>query len=102
MRIMMTRSDVALFFDKSINCIIQAVKNQRDTALKPISVREVPVLHQDAPDIFPQHVVLVGGFSASDWVYSQVTEKLTPLGLHIIRPDNHVFVPIPFNFVLTN
>ncbi|KAF5321819.1 hypothetical protein D9619_002183 [Psilocybe cf. subviscida] len=66
-------SDVALFFEKSIKCIVHAVINQRATALRSIS-----------------HVVLVGGFSASDWVYSKVNEALTPLGLHIIRPDNHV------------
>ncbi|KAF5321822.1 hypothetical protein D9619_002184 [Psilocybe cf. subviscida] len=66
-------SDVALFFEKSIKCIVQAVISQRNTALRSIS-----------------HVVLVGGFSASDWVYSKVNEALTPLGLHIIRPDNHV------------
>jgi len=34
--------------------------------------------------------VLVGGFSASDWLLAKVLEVLTPLGLNIIRPENHV------------
>ena len=48
-----------------------------------------------------QHIVLVGGFSASDWVYNQVSEALEPFGMHIIRPDNHVSVLTilsPFQF----
>ena len=39
-----------------------------------------------------QHVVLVGGFAASDWLFFKVHELLTPLGLNIARPDNHVWV----------
>ena len=39
-----------------------------------------------------QHVVLVGGFAASDWLFSKVYESLTPLGINIVRPENHVWV----------
>jgi hypothetical protein len=39
-----------------------------------------------------QHVVLVGGFAASDWLFSKVFELLTPLGINIVRPENHVWV----------
>jgi hypothetical protein len=37
-----------------------------------------------------QHVVFVGGFAASDWLFSEVHELLTPLGIYIVRPENHV------------
>jgi len=66
-------TDVAQFFQPSIDCIVKAVLEQKNNAHKSIS-----------------HVVLVGGFSASDWLLAKVHEVLTPLGLNIIRPDNHV------------
>ena len=37
-----------------------------------------------------QHVVLVGGFAANDWLFSKVYELLTPIGINIVRPENHV------------
>ncbi|TFK19368.1 hypothetical protein FA15DRAFT_674490 [Coprinopsis marcescibilis] len=66
-------SDVALFFAPSVRCVVSAVLEQRKTCHKPIS-----------------HVVLVGGFSASDWLFHQVSQALTPKGLNVIRPDSHV------------
>lgn len=66
-------SDVAMFFEPSVECIVKAVLDQRKVAHKPIS-----------------HVVLVGGFAASDWLFNKVHEKLLPHGLNIIRPENHV------------
>jgi hypothetical protein len=32
---------------------------------------------------------LVGGFSASDWLYDQVREAIEPLGINVLRPDAH-------------
>jgi hypothetical protein len=66
-------TDVASFFEPSVNCIVKAVLDQRKSAHKTIS-----------------HVVLVGGFAASDWLFNKVHEALTPLGLNILRPENHV------------
>lgn len=56
-----------------MNCIVKAVLDQRKTAHKTIS-----------------HVVLVGGFAASDWLFNKVHEVLTPLGLNVLRPESHV------------
>ena len=42
--------------------------------------------------VYFQHVVLVGGFAASDWLFSKVYELLTPVGLNVVRPENHVWV----------
>ncbi|KAF9476870.1 hypothetical protein BDN70DRAFT_881863 [Pholiota conissans] len=66
-------TDVALFFEPSIDCINKAVLDQRRTAHKPIS-----------------HVVLVGGFAASDYMFNKVHAALAPAGLNILRPENHV------------
>ena len=36
--------------------------------------------------------MLVGGFAASDWLFTKIYELLTPLGLNIFRPENQVWV----------
>jgi hypothetical protein len=88
------RSDVAEFFQPSIDCIVKAVLEQKKSAHKTISVSlytsflKYPFFYNHP--LYFQHVVLVGGFAASDWLFSKVYEILTPLGLNIIRPDNHV------------
>ncbi|KAF8805181.1 hypothetical protein BYT27DRAFT_7192862 [Phlegmacium glaucopus] len=66
-------SYMADFFQPSVDCIVKAVVDQKGIAHKPIS-----------------HVVLVGGFAASDWLFTKVHEALTPLGLNIVRPETHV------------
>ncbi|KAG2006022.1 hypothetical protein CC2G_002380 [Coprinopsis cinerea AmutBmut pab1-1] len=66
-------SDVALFFAPSIDCIVNAVLEQRRTAHRHVS-----------------HVVLVGGFSANDWLYTQISAALKQKGVNVIRPDQHV------------
>ncbi|KIM40826.1 hypothetical protein M413DRAFT_27963 [Hebeloma cylindrosporum] len=63
-------TDVALFFDPSVDCVVEAVLSQRRTALKPIF-----------------HVLLVGGFASSDWLFNQVRQGLIVHGLSIIRPE---------------
>jgi len=37
-----------------------------------------------------QHVILVGGFASSDWLFEKVRATLTQRGLTVIRPENHV------------
>ncbi|KDR70712.1 hypothetical protein GALMADRAFT_103100 [Galerina marginata CBS 339.88] len=66
-------SDTASFFQPSLECIVNAVLDQRQTARKPIS-----------------HVVFVGGFAANDWLYNQMNARLVPYGLTILVPNNHV------------
>ena len=50
-----------------------------------------------------KHVVLVGGFAASDWLFNKVQEKLLPHNMNITRPEHHVFVTASreINSVLT-
>jgi len=69
----LTGDDVAIFFKPSVNCIVKGVLEQMENAHKKVS-----------------HVVLVGGFSASDWLFTQVHQALAPLGLNVVRPENHV------------
>jgi len=69
----LTGAEVAAFFEPSIKCIVESVREQRRTGHKKFS-----------------NVILVGGFAASDWLYSKVSERLKPDGFTVIRPDNHV------------
>ncbi|EFI28063.1 hypothetical protein CC1G_14089 [Coprinopsis cinerea okayama7 len=66
-------TDVAGFFEPSVQCVVNAVHEQRKLAHRPIS-----------------HVVLVGGFAASDWLYFKVRDTLKPQGFNVVRPENHV------------
>ncbi|KAJ2922257.1 hypothetical protein H1R20_g14836, partial [Candolleomyces eurysporus] len=65
---------VATFFEPSISCIIEAIKLQQRTAHFPIE----------------QSVFLVGGFSASNWLFEKVRDAIEPLGIGVFRPDDHV------------
>jgi len=88
-------SDVAMFFEPSVECIVKAVLDQCKAAHKPITVRPFLSLAILRLQFALQHVVLVGGFAANDWLFNKVRERLFPRGLNIIRPENHVFVAIP-------
>ncbi|KDR69384.1 hypothetical protein GALMADRAFT_255879 [Galerina marginata CBS 339.88] len=68
-------SDVATFFQPSIDCIVNAVLDQQKAtkATKPIS-----------------HVVLVGGFAQSPWLSSRVTSALDSSSLAVFVPEGHV------------
>ncbi|KAJ3518814.1 hypothetical protein NMY22_g13495 [Coprinellus aureogranulatus] len=66
-------SDVAGFFSPSVKCIVDSVLDMKKHGHKSI-----------------KHVVLVGGFSASDWLLAKVEEALAPKGLNVLRPENHV------------
>ncbi|KIK16840.1 hypothetical protein PISMIDRAFT_250101 [Pisolithus microcarpus 441] len=65
-------NEVATLFAPSVEAIIAAMEEQRRVATQPIS-----------------HVFLVGGFGASDWLFSRLKEHLDPLGLQFCRPDGH-------------
>ncbi|KAF8627755.1 hypothetical protein AX17_006121 [Amanita inopinata Kibby_2008] len=66
-------TDMATFFAPSVQCIMQAILNMRDTAKKPIN-----------------SVLLVGGFSASDWLFSQIKDTLQYLEITVSRPDGRL------------
>ena len=87
------RTDITEFFQPSVDCIVKAILAQKNSAHKTISVSLYwSFLKYKFPNnlLHFQHVVLVGGFASSDWLFSKVHELLTPLGLNIVRPENHV------------
>jgi len=66
-------TDVAAFFKPSIDCMIDAVLKEKRSATKSIS-----------------SVFLVGGFAASEWLFTQLKSALEPVGINVCRPDSHV------------
>ncbi|KIJ93873.1 hypothetical protein K443DRAFT_377119 [Laccaria amethystina LaAM-08-1] len=74
---------VAGFFEPSIQCIIEAVHAQHKSG-----------------QMKSKNVILVGGFAANDWLYTQVVERLKPDGFTVIRPDHGcvVFLSICFYY----
>ncbi|KAJ3733982.1 hypothetical protein DFJ43DRAFT_1131008 [Lentinula guzmanii] len=64
---------MARFFQPSIDTISEAIVDQRRDACKVITT-----------------VLLVGGFAASPWMFSELKDTFQQLGLSIYRPDTHV------------
>ncbi|KAG2063017.1 hypothetical protein BDR04DRAFT_1111856 [Suillus decipiens] len=65
--------DIADLFEPSIEAIIEAFEQQRRAASTPINM-----------------VCLVGGFAASDWLFTRLQEYFIPLGIRFCRPNAHV------------
>ncbi|TEB36989.1 hypothetical protein FA13DRAFT_1787269 [Coprinellus micaceus] len=66
-------SDVAKFFEPSIKCILTTVEEMLRMGTHHIT-----------------HVVLVGGFGASDWLFKQLQKELGSQGLKVVRPELYV------------
>ncbi|KAJ6626671.1 hypothetical protein B0H10DRAFT_1998098 [Mycena sp. CBHHK59/15] len=66
-------ADVAGFFRPSLDAMVHAIARQQAVAHAPVS-----------------SVLLVGGFAASDWLYSELKVAVKSLGLELSRPDSYV------------
>ncbi|KAF9047811.1 hypothetical protein BJ165DRAFT_1468259 [Panaeolus papilionaceus] len=66
----LTGAEVADFFTPSVECIIKAIKQQRNTTSADI-----------------KSVFLVGGFAANTYLFNEVKEKFSSKGLYVSRPD---------------
>ncbi|KAF9449855.1 hypothetical protein P691DRAFT_727192 [Macrolepiota fuliginosa MF-IS2] len=69
---------IADFFEPSIQCIMDAVDEQRRLATQQIFT-----------------VFLAGGFAASDYLFSQLQKRLQSRGLDVRRPDAHLNKAVP-------
>jgi len=66
-------NDVAGLFDASLQAVLMAIRQQRQTSSKNVSL-----------------VFLVGGFAANDYLFKQLQMSLAPTGISVSRPDGHV------------
>lgn len=64
--------DVAALFEPSLKEILAAVEEQQQSVTHPI-----------------KSVFLVGGFGASDWLFSNLKNYFEQRNLQLCRPDNH-------------
>ncbi|EKM77785.1 hypothetical protein AGABI1DRAFT_121858 [Agaricus bisporus var. burnettii JB137-S8] len=69
---------IAKFFEPSIRCIVDAVIEQKRLASKPVAT-----------------VFLVGGFAASDYLFSELEQRLMRQGFKVCRPDPHLNKAVP-------
>ncbi|KAJ3514769.1 hypothetical protein NLJ89_g2175 [Agrocybe chaxingu] len=65
-------TEVAKFFEPSIQCITKSIEDQLDSSEGQIS-----------------SVFLVGGFAASNWLLTNLKNTFTPRGVNVSRPDSH-------------
>ncbi|KAG6371758.1 hypothetical protein JVT61DRAFT_9110 [Boletus reticuloceps] len=83
------RTDVATLFEPSAAAIIDAVENQRRLATKPI--QRTSTLDRSTRRLTTaQSIFLVGGFAASDSLFSKLQGHIRPLNLDFCRPDSHI------------
>ncbi|KAF5354127.1 hypothetical protein D9756_006962 [Leucocoprinus leucothites] len=69
---------VAQFFEPSIQCIVDGVVEQDRLSTQPVKT-----------------VFVVGGFAASDYLFSQLEKILRLLGFNVYRPDPHLNKAVP-------
>ncbi|KAL4068706.1 hypothetical protein V8B97DRAFT_2024646 [Scleroderma yunnanense] len=69
----LTGRSVTELFEPSIKEIIDAFQKQQQAATVPI-----------------KSVFLVGGFAASEWLFTSLQRYFEPLNIEICRPDSHV------------
>lgn len=81
---------LADFFEPSIQCIFDAVRDQRRAAAQEVSVSLKVVNSPLRLMIEIQTVFLVGGFAASDYLFMQLQERLREHGFSVHRPDAHL------------
>jgi hypothetical protein len=85
------REAVASFFYPSVNAIVEAVHAQKVQADVPINVMSFSVIVTTAHYFGLKTIILVGGFAASDWLFSKLRQSLSPNEVTFFRPDRHVY-----------
>ncbi|KAF8333722.1 hypothetical protein F5887DRAFT_1080066 [Amanita rubescens] len=64
---------IAEFFEPAVRSIVQAIEEHSRTPKMPIKA-----------------IFMVGGFGASDYLFSKLNEHFSQRGINILRPDSHL------------
>ena len=86
------RSDVATFFEPSVTVIKDAIREQRAASSVPVTVScsmKLSPPSQHSHDT--KSVLLVGGFGASQWLFSNIQAHLQAERLNAYRPDSYLW-----------
>ena len=89
-------SDVATLFMPCLTAIIEAIQQQKAASLVPVTVSSF-ILIFTTLTVF-KAVMLVGGFAASDWLFSNLQSHLERHDLRFSRPDGHLYVHYQFKY----
>lgn len=71
-------SDVAVFFEPSLQCIVKAINEQSAASGTKIS-----------------SILLVGGFAANNWLFTKLKSTFAANGIDVSRPDRHINKTVP-------
>jgi hypothetical protein len=78
-------------FEPCLAAIIEAIQQQMAAAIVPVTVRKSRAEKSKKLTFF-KSVMLVGGFAASDWLFTSLQSHLEGIGLRFCRPDGHLYV----------
>lgn len=93
---------MATLFEPSAKCIIDVVEQQRRAASKTIAV-SLGLYFLRLLDLRQiQSVFLVGGFSASGWLFSRIQKYLVPFGIKVCRANSQVYGPPLHSFLVSH
>ena len=81
-----------MFFEPSIAAIQEAIQEQSAVAHIRITVRDSRFSCCPGYANSLKSVLLVGGFAASPWLFSNLQRRLQGKGLRFYRPDGHLYV----------
>jgi hypothetical protein len=81
---------VATLFEPSIRATIQAIDKQLREAQTPVAVRPLIRPAESLRHTCVKAVLLVGGFAASQWLFSNLRDYVEGRGLQFLRPDGQV------------
>ncbi|KAI0318147.1 hypothetical protein OF83DRAFT_1171359 [Amylostereum chailletii] len=91
-QIKLTRAQLCSFFDPSVDDIIKAIEAQKTAAgSEKISVR-LSVTSPSLSELLArgwQTFCLVGGFAASEYLFSRLKDHVEEKGSNLFRPDEH-------------
>ena len=73
---------------------MDAFKKQQQSSSIPITVRYTALPNHPHLLTLFKSVFLVGGFAASEWLFSNLRRHFEALNVSICRPDSHVYVPL--------
>lgn len=78
----MCRNEIAALFEPSVEAAVVSIKAQINASRGVV-----------------KSVWLVGGFAASPWLFTQLQERLAPLGIVVSRPDSQTSVAALYTFL---
>ena len=75
------------FFEPSIQSTVDSIRENFTEIISMNLVRELGISLLSHLNMRAQTAFLVGGFASSPWLFGQLHERLSDLGLKFFKPD---------------